>query len=123
MLESNTMRVLQIGDPSVGVLREEHLHHRSSCLGAGVLWQQDSTAIAIRREADGGTKLPIEDHGVELACNQVLVDSALTAAYTPHGFAYDVLHRTHAAKIRARSEHTRQKSGRVRNSTSVHERP
>ena len=39
-------------------------------------------------------KLPVEDHGVELACNQVLVDSALTAAYTPHGFAYDVLHKS-----------------------------
>jgi hypothetical protein len=94
MLKSNTMRILKIGDPSVGVLREEHLHHRSSCLGAGILWQQDSTAIAICREADSGTKFTVKDHGVELACNQVLVDCASTAAYTPNGFAYNVLHKS-----------------------------
>jgi len=94
MLKSNTMRILQIWDPSVGILREEHLHHRSSCLGAGILWQQDSTAIVIHCKVDGNMKLTIEDHGVVLACNQVLVDSALTAAYTPHGIAYNVLHKS-----------------------------
>jgi hypothetical protein len=27
------------------------------------------------------------------ACNQILVDYASTATYTPHGFAYNVLHK------------------------------
>jgi hypothetical protein len=58
------------------------------------LWQQDSTTIAIHCKADSGTKFTVKDHGVELACNQVLIDCASTAAYTPHGFAYDVLHKS-----------------------------
>ena len=64
MLKSYAMRILKIGDPSVGVLlREDYLHHRSSCLGAGVLWQQDSTVIvANRRKTKGHTKLTLKDH-------------------------------------------------------------
>jgi len=58
------------------------------------LWQQDSTAIAIHPKADGGMKLTVKDHGVVLVCNQVLIDCASTAAYTPHSFAYNVLHKS-----------------------------
>jgi hypothetical protein len=48
------------------MLQLEHLNHWLSCLGAGVLGQQDSTTIMSHREADSGAELAIEDHVIEL---------------------------------------------------------
>jgi hypothetical protein len=75
------------------MLQLEHLNHWLSCLGAGVLGQQDSTTITSHREADSGTELAVEDHVVELLCNQLLVGHIPATAYTPHGFTYNVLHK------------------------------
>jgi hypothetical protein len=86
------MWIFEVGDPGVGVLQEEHLYHRPACLGAGVLWQQDSATTTVSGEADSGTELAVEDHQILLACNDVLVGRAPDAACTPHGFPYDVLH-------------------------------
>jgi hypothetical protein len=93
MLKSNSIRVPKVGDPCIGVLQLEHLHHRLSCLGAGILRQQDSTAIASHHEADSSTEFAIEDHVIVLSCNQLLVGRIPAAAYTPHGFTYNVLHK------------------------------
>jgi hypothetical protein len=93
MLESNSIRVPKIGDPCVGVFQLEHLNHWSSCLGADVLRQQDSTAIASRCKADSSPELAIKDHVIVLSCNQLLVGSIPAAAYTPHGLTYNVLHK------------------------------
>jgi hypothetical protein len=91
MLESNAMWILEIGDPGVGVLRAEHLHHRPSCLGAGVLWQQDSAATTVGGKADSGAEFTVKDHRIVLACNDVLVGRAPATTCTPHGLPYDVL--------------------------------
>jgi hypothetical protein len=83
---------LRSGILVVGVLRVEHLHHRPACLGARVLWQQDSAATVVGGEADSGAELAVEDHRIVLACNDVLVGRASAAACTPHGLPHDVLH-------------------------------
>jgi len=89
------MRILQVGDLSVGVLQEEqppslavlswcrllvaarlHCHHDPLLSG----WWHE----AYRQGPWSFT----------CVCNQVLVNSASTAAYTPHGFAYNVLHKS-----------------------------
>jgi hypothetical protein len=93
MLKSNAIRVPKVRDPCVGVLQLEHLHHWSSCLGAGILRQQDSTAIPSCHKADSGVEFSVKDHVIVLSCNQLLVSPILAAAYTPHGFTYDVLHK------------------------------
>ncbi len=35
----------------------------------------------------------IEDHVIVLSCNQLLIGHIPAAAYTPHGFTYNVLHK------------------------------
>jgi hypothetical protein len=93
MLKSNAIRDPKIGDPCVRVLQLEHLNHRWSCLGAGVLRQQDSITIVSCCESDSITKFAIKDHVIVLSCNQLLVGHIPAPAYTPHGFTYNVLHK------------------------------
>jgi hypothetical protein len=93
MLKSNAIRVPKVGDPCVRMLRLEHLHHRSSCLGAGVLRQHDSTTIASHHKANSGAEFTVENNVIVLSCDQLLVGRIPAAAFTPHGFTYNVLHK------------------------------
>jgi hypothetical protein len=85
------------------------------------LWQQDSTAIAIRCEADGNTKLTVKDHGVVLACATRSSSIVPRLLHTPTPFmrlqclarehcschlstAPGLFRRTHTVKIRTRLE-------------------